>query len=186
MAEEAAAAKTETAPATGGKGGGMMGMILGVVVLLAIGVGVGIFVPSLLKPKGDAHAAPDEHAATAIEAAHTREISLGDLVTNIAGTESRRFLKVTCVVWVSEENALLIGGGEAGEGKIQVKRLLQMALEEQLKRYDLAELSGRGAVSMLAQDFQVVLENALHQHYPNKPKDHRFIKKVILNNLLVQ
>jgi len=199
MAEEAAKKEAPAAevPAKGGKSA-LIGAVLGAAVLIGAGVGVGMFASSLFKPaeaKGAAHGggAPGAHGAAAggdhgeMNLRTMVELSLGDLITNITNSDGRRFVKVSCMVWVAPKDAEAIGeGGEAAEAGVQVRRLLQMALEEQLKRYELADFTSRGAISTVSSDFLVVIENVLRQHLSDRPKDHRFVRKVILNNLLVQ
>ena len=202
MAEEAAkkeapAAHAEAAPAKSGKSG-LIGIALGAVVLIGAGAGVGMFASSLFKPaagKDAAHGsgAQGAHAPAAggghgeVDLHKMVELSLGDLITNITNSDGRRFVKVSCVVWVSPQDAEAIGeGGEAAGAGVQVRRLLQMALEEQLKRYEMADFTSRGVISTVSSDFLVVIENTLRQNLTDRPKDHRFVRKVILNNLLVQ
>jgi hypothetical protein len=193
----AAGAAVPAHPAPAGKSP-IVGIALGALVLIGLGVGGGMFLMSLLKPVGDGkEAASAEHAAAeghghgdGIDLHSVVELSLGDLITNITNSDGRRFVKVTCVLWVDPLDAAAIGDGagggdHAGSG-VQVRRLVQMALEEQLKRYELADFTSRGAISTVSSDFLVVIENVLRQHVHDRPKDHRFVKKVILNSLLVQ
>jgi len=191
MAEEAK--KEAPTPAEGAaKGGksGLIGVVLGAVVLIGAGVGVGMFASSLFKPAEDkdAQAAqPTSAEATDLKLQQMVELSLGDLITNITNSDGRRFIKVTCMIWTTPEDAEAIGAGEGAAGPgVQVRRLLQMALEEQLKRYELADFTSRGAIGTVSSDFLVVIETTLRQHLTDRPKDHRFVRKVILNNLLVQ
>lgn len=191
-----AAAVAVEAPA-GGKGamGGLIGVVAGGLVLVGIGAGAGLYVAKLFQPtaKAGEESAHDsgghgssgggEHGA--IDPTKTKEVSLGELITNIANQEGRRYVKVSCAIWLSSEDAHHFETGES-EGAIQIKKVIQMALEEQLKRYEMADLTSRGIISSLSQDFQVVIEQTLRAQFPSKPKDYRFVKKVILNNLLVQ
>lgn len=161
-------------------------VLIGVVVLIGLGVGVTLFVLSLFAPPADGNETKDPTAATnVIDTKTTREILIGDLITNIANQDGRRYVKLTCAIWMSADDAARVTGS-GGEGEIQIKRLMQMTLEEQLKRYELADLTGRGIIATLTQDFTVVLEDMLHAQFTDRPKDHRFVRKVLLNNLLVQ
>lgn len=162
-------------------------MLLGLVVALGIGVGGALMAMNILFPKegAEAETAKEESSGSAIDVKTTKEILIGDLITNISNQDGRRYVKVTCAVWMSQEDAAKVQGA-GGEGEIQVKRLMQMALEEQLKRYELADLTGRGIIAALTQDFTVVLDDVLRAQFPDQPKDHRFIRRVLLNNLLVQ
>lgn len=161
-------------------------LILGLAVTLGIGVGGALLAMNVLFPKQDqAQTAKDESGGSSIDVKTTKEILIGDLITNISNQDGRRYVKVTCAVWMSQEDAAKVQG-TGGEGEIQVKRLMQMALEEQLKRYELADLTGRGIIAALTQDFTVVLDDVLRAQFPDQPKDHRFIRRVLLNNLLVQ
>jgi hypothetical protein len=175
---------------------GLIGVVAAGLILVGVGAGAGLYVSKLFQPAAKTenghggheeeggHSGGDEHGA--IDPHKTKEVSLGEILTNIANQEnSRRFVKVTCAIWVSDEDALHLDSGEH-EGSIQIKKVIQMALEEQLKRYDLADLNSRGIISQLGMDFQVVIETTLHAQFPAKPKDYHFVKKVILNGLLVQ
>ena len=195
---KAPAAAAAAPPAAGGSGGlmgGLLGVVAGGLILVLAGAGAGLYVAKLFQPAatsgtaahGDGHgdaSGGGDHGG-AIDPAKTKEISLGELITNIANQEGRRYVKVSCAIWISAEDAHHFESG-GGEGAIQVKKVIQMALEEQLKRYEMADLNSRGIISALGQDFQVVIENTMHAQFPSKPKDYRFVKKVILNNLLVQ
>lgn len=164
----------------------LLPVIIGVVVLIGLGVGLTLFVLSLFAPPTEGSEIKDPTAATnVIDTKTTREILIGDLITNIANQDGRRYVKLTCAIWMSAQDATRVTGS-GGEGEIQIKRLMQMTLEEQLKRYELADLTGRGIIATLTQDFTVVLEDMLHAQFTDRPKDHRFIRKVLLNNLLVQ
>lgn len=183
MADEAA---PETVSAPPKQKSSLMPVLIGVVVLIGLGVGLSLFVMSLFAPPADADKdKTSETTSNAIDTKTTREIVIGDLITNIANQDGRRYVKLTCAVWMSAEDAALVIG-TGGEGEIQIKRLMQMSMEEQLKRYELADLTGRGIIATLTQDFTVVIEDLLHAQFPDRPKDHRFVRKVLLNNLLVQ
>jgi flagellar basal body-associated protein FliL len=187
----APAAAPAAVPAAKGALGGLIGMLAAGAVLVLVGAGSGLYVAKLFQPapakageEAHAEAHSSEHGG-AVDPATTKEMSLGELITNIANQEGRRYVKVSCAIWISAEDAHHLEAAE-GEGSIQIKKVVQMALEEQLKRYEMADLTSRGIISALSQDFQVVIENTLHAQFPAKPKDYRFVKKVILNNMLVQ
>jgi len=182
-----AAAAAAPAPAKGGMNG-LIGIAAGGLVLVLVGAGSALYITKMFKPKttgeGTTAAAEGEHAKEhEVDAKTTKELYLGELITNITG-DPRRYVKIACTIWVSTEDAHHLE--PASEGEIQVAKVVKMALEEQLKRYELADLTSRGIISSISQDFQVVIENTLHAQFPDKPKDYRFVKKVILNNLLVQ
>jgi len=184
MADEPAekpAAPAADAP----KKSSLLPVLLGIIVVLAIGIGGGLFLAGMLSGSDDEKPKVDPGASNAIDIKTTKEISIGDLITNVANQDGRRYVKLTCVVWMGAKDAASVTGS-GGDGEIQVKRLMQMALEEQLKRYELADLTGRGIIAALTQDFTVVLEDVLHAQFPDRAKDHRFIRRVLLNNLLVQ
>ncbi len=173
------------APAAGPRSP-LLPVLIGVVVLIGLAVGVTLFVLSLFAPPADVVKAADQATvSTVIDPKTTREILIGDLITNIANQDGRRYVKLTCAVWMSAQDAARVTGS-GGDGEIQIKRLMQMTLEEQLKRYELADLTGRGIIATLTQDFTVVLEDMLHAQFTDRPKDHRFVRRVLLNNLLVQ
>lgn len=167
-------------------GGGVVPMILAGIVLIGAGCGVGFTVAGMFSPDATKDGTVKvETPSSAIDPMTTKEISLGDLITNIANQDGRRYIKLTCAIWMDANDVGLVLG-KGGEGEIQIKRLIQMSLEEQLKRYELADLTGRGIITALTQDFAVVLDDLLRSQFPDRPKDHRFIKRVLITNLLVQ
>ncbi len=148
------------APAAAGKPGGMMGPLAAVVLLVGLGVGVGMYLGSTLAAaqaagsdraiaKADAHggdAHGNTHATGGNSLAGLHEINLNDLVANIKNKDGRRYVKVSCALWVAHEDVKKIvppstgdGHGAAAENET-IKRILRMKLEEHLRSYDLDEL----------------------------------------------
>jgi len=185
------------APAPKGK---LLGPLLAVIVLVGIGVGAGMSVSSFLHGmqakgtgKGDGHgkdAGKDGHGETpgdgadkAIDPAATREIVIGDLVTNVPNQQGRRYVKITCVIWVADKDALKIAS--PNNEAIQPKRLLQSALEERMKFYTLEDLTSQGIMRVIRDDFETRIERELHELF-RTPREYRYIKRVIVSNLLVQ
>ncbi len=194
----AAAAKEEAAPAAAKPGmmSGMMGPALAVMMILALGICIGAYAASLLK--GVKSGGEAEAKAAEAKAKHESgptlesltEIALPDLISNIRNQQGRRYIKVSCAIWVGKQDAEKLGfagGGEGGKGGgSEVKHVLQMNLEEHLKSYDLDELTGPNIYLQLKKGFQDQAEKAFHDLFPEFPADHHFVEKVVLTNLLVQ
>jgi hypothetical protein len=185
-------------PAARSAGGpALLGSLAAVGTLLAVGIGIGVYLVSpliaSLRPDGAASVgsaaavAPAEGGAILAEA---HEIVLPDLTSNIKSQQGRRYIKVSPAIWIATADARqmgLLGGGEGGRGAgNEVKRMLQMSLEEHLKRYDLEEFTGPNIYDQLKQGFQQQVEKTLHDLFPSYPPDHRFVKRVVLTNLLAQ
>lgn len=200
MAEQAAptAPAASAAPvAEKSKGGGMMGPLAAGVVLVAIGAGLGWFLTSLaseVKAGGatEAHATEEkkEEAAHA-GIAHLTEVSMPDLMSNVRNQAGRRYIKVACSFWVSAEDATKTGfaggGGHGGAaGGTEVKRIVQMALEEHLRSYDIDELTGPNISLQLKKGFKDRIEKTLRELYPDLKADQELVHRVVLTNLLVQ
>lgn len=201
MAEQAApAAPAPAAPATDKSKGGMMGPLAAAVVLVGIGAAVGWFVASTLsavKAEGVVEAAAhgedtkkkdDGHAGIA----HLTEVSMPDLISNVRNQAGRRYIKLSCSFWLSGEDAAKVGfaggggGHGGGAGGSDVKRIVQMALEEHLRSYDIDELTGPNIALQLKKGFKDRIEKTLRELYPDLKADHDLVHRVVLTNLLVQ
>ncbi|MBA3845961.1 MAG: hypothetical protein H0X45_04885 [Planctomycetes bacterium] len=215
MSEEAVkeAPKPEAKPgdkpaaAAAGKSGGMMGPLAAVVLLVGLGVGVGMYLGSTLAAaqaagtdpeaiaKADAHggdAHGNGHGATGNSLAGLHEINLNDLVANIKNKDGRRYVKVSCALWVAHEDVEKIvppatgdGHGAAAENET-IKRILRMKLEEHLRSYDLDELITPHIDAQLQAGFREKIEKELHAIYTDVGADYRFVKRVVAYGLLVQ
>jgi flagellar basal body-associated protein FliL len=179
-----------------------------VVVLLAIGGGLGFFIASSLPAlagKHDEAKAADagkaeaegghghgEGAAkgNALEGLH--EVELNDLVSNVRNQGGRRYVKVSCSLWVAEHDVLKLvpPAEEHGEGTPKenesIKRIVRMRLEEHLKGYDLEDLTAPNVYTEIGNGFRDKIERELHAIYTDVGADYRFVKRVVLTNLLVQ
>jgi len=201
MAEHAApaAAAAPAAPAVAkSTGGGMMGPLAAGVVLVALGVGVGWYVSGLaqgLKNEATAevHAVETKKDAAHTGIAHLTEVSMPDLMSNVRNQAGRRFIKVSCSFWLGHEEALKagFGGGGGGHGGgggggTEVKRIMQMALEEHLRSYDIDELTGPNISLQLKKGFKDRIDKTLRELYPDLKADQELVHRVVLTNLLVQ
>ena len=203
MAEEAAGKDVAAAPPANKpakSGGGMVGPLVAGAVLLALGGGVGLYVSSLFggvqKEGAGAHATAEHPTDTHTDAhkglMHTQEVSMPDLMSNVRNQQGRRYIKVACSFWVADDDVdkvgLGAGGGHGGGGAggSDIKRIVQMALEEHLKRYDLDELTGPNIYLQLKKGFKEQIEKILHESFPAIPADHDIVQRVVLTNLLVQ
>lgn len=197
MAEHAAPAAPEAAATEKPKGGGMMGPIAAGVVLIGLGVGAGMYVSSMfntVKTEAATEAHTEEkHAEAHTGIAHLTEVSMPDLISNVRNQAGRRFIKVSCSFWLGGEDAKKTGfdggGGEHGGGAsagADVKRILQMALEEHLRSYDIDELTGPNISLQLKKGFKDRIEKTLRELYPTLKADEEIVHRVVLTNLLVQ
>ena len=197
--------KVETAGAA--KKGGM-GMIAGVVVLLAVGGGLAYVAHGALFPPpaeakdgkkkggghGDGHGeagAEGEGHESLLHAA--AELNLGELMTNISDQGGRRYVKLSCILWVPNQHKTLLGVGGGGDGHggaaagpTQLIQLVKSALEEHLRSYALDELTGRNASQQLKKGFSDVATKRLRELYPELPEDARLVREVVITGLLVQ
>ncbi len=195
----------EAVPAAHPGGGLPIGAIAAGAILLLIGSGMGVGGAMVMaKWAGGTEAKPTEAAAQAAKTADDEhgkgksrslhdmtEITIGDLMSNIRNQQGRRFVKVSCAIYMVTADAMklgLAGGGGhgGGEGGGNVKRILQQALEEHLKNYDMDELTGANIYSQLNKGFRESIERALHEIFHDEPSDKRFVERVVLTNLLVQ
>ena len=197
----------ETAAAAGTKAsGGAMGAIAAGVVLLVLGGGIGVG-GSMVVAKWSGSAAGEGgdkalEVPTEKKAEHGKEIglhdlteiTLPDLMSNIKNQQGRRYIKISCSVWIEKLQAVTLGlakaggghGGGGGDTGSEVKRIMQQALEEHLKNYDIEELTGPNIYLQLKKGFRDALERALHEIYTEMPENHRVVERIVLTNLLVQ
>jgi flagellar basal body-associated protein FliL len=193
MSEQAAQAPAAASSAAT-KSGGMMGPIAAGVVLVALGAGVGWYVSSLfasVKAEGAVEAAHEETKHDNQPGiAHLTEVAMPDLMTNVRNQAGRRYIKVTCSFWLEHDAASKVGfgggGGHGGEGGSDVKRIVQMALEEHLRSYDIDELTGPNISLQLKKGFKDRIEKTLRELHPDFKADQVLVHRVVLTNLLVQ
>jgi flagellar basal body-associated protein FliL len=196
------------APAKPGGMKGGMGAIIAGVILLAVGAGLGMSVAKLVAKlsAGDpTEAAAEGHgtAATKKEEHATngeshggmhdlKEVTLPELMSNIKNQQGRRYVKVACSLWITNADALTLGfaggGGHGGGGEAggNIKRLIQQALEEHLKNYDMEELTGPHIYQQLKKGFRDAVERTLHEVFPETADDHKFVERIVLTGLIVQ
>jgi hypothetical protein len=193
MAEHAAPEKPAAVAAATGKPAGAMGPLAAAVVLIGLGVGLGMYVSSLfssVQSEGTsvhAPAGPKDEGHVGI--AHLTEVSMPDLLSNVRNQAGRRYIKVSCSFWLDHADAVVTGFGGGGHGPgggAEVKRIVQMALEEHLRSYDIDELTGPNISLQLKKGFKDRIEKTLHELYPSFKPEHEFVHRVVLTNLLVQ
>lgn len=196
-----------SAEAAAKAGGGLpMGALVAGAVLLALGGGLGVggsmVVAKWAGGTAETKAAGGEHAAKPTEGEHgaggktlheMSEIALPDLMSNIRNQQGRRFVKISCAIYIVTEDAVKLGlasagGGHGGGGDAgaNIKRIMQQSLEEHLKNYDMDELTGPNIYQQLKKGFRDALERSLHEVFPHEPADKTFVERVVLTNLLVQ
>jgi len=193
------------------KGGLPLGAIGAVVVLLGAGVGIGMFLSSLVKPapvvaaepgkEGHGEPGKDGHEGTGKDGkggaahgsilAHAVAFPIGDLMTNVRGQQGRRFIKMTCVLWMDHEVVTKTagGGGPGSSGPNpadNIKAILQASFEEQLKSYDLEDLTSVNIYKLLERNFKEITDRELRALYPDIKSTEPIVRRVVLTNMLVQ
>lgn len=172
----------------------MMGPLAAVVVLIALGAGAGWYVSKLFAGV-KAEAAVEAHAEEKKADPHTGianliEVPMPDLMSNVRNQAGRRFIKVSCSFWLGHAEAQTAGfgggGGHGPGGGTEVKRIVQMALEEHLRSYDIDELTGPNISLQLKKGFKDRIEKTLRELYPDFKADQELVHRVVLTNLLVQ
>jgi hypothetical protein len=192
-----------------------LGAIGAVVVLLGIGAGIGMFLSSLVKPapapaaepgtEGHGDAGKDGHPGTGKGGkdgkpgdhgsilAHAVAFPIGDLMTNVRGQQGRRFIKMTCVLWMDHDAVAKTasggGGGHGGSGADpadNIKAILQAAFEEHLKTYDLEDLTSVNIYKLLERNFKEITDRELRALYPDIKSTEPIVARVVLTNMLVQ
>ena len=174
-----------------------MGPLAAGVVLIMIGAGSGWYVSSLfstVKAEGVAEAHTEEKKDDAHAGiAHLTEVAMPDLMSNVRNQSGRRYIKLTCSFWLGHDEATKVGfagggggHGGGGGGGSDVKRIVQMALEEHLRSYDIDELTGPNISLQLKKGFKDRIEKTLRELYPDLKADHELVHRVVLTNLLVQ
>jgi flagellar basal body-associated protein FliL len=197
MNEPAVAAKgaADVAAKPEKKSSGLMGPLLAGVVLVGAGAGMGMYVSSIftsVKHEGAETHQPEETQKNEVQGiAHLTEVTMPDLMSNVRNQAGRRYIKVSCSIWLTNEDASKVGlsgagGAVTGGSGENVKRILQMGLEEHLRSYDIDELTGPNISLQLKKGFKDRIEKTLHELYPNFKDDHQFVQRVVLTNLLVQ
>lgn len=197
------------------KGGGLpLGAIGAVVVLLGAGIGIGMFLSSLVTPPkvaavegeagahgtGDGHGGTDDGAKGHGDAkgakhsplAHSAAFSIGDLVTNVRGQQGRRFVKMTCVLWMNQDVITKVsGGGGGGHGGgadpvDDIKNILKSSFEEHLKSYELDDLTGINIYKLLERNYKEITERELRGLFPDLKSDQPMVSRVVLTSMIVQ
>ncbi len=195
MAEHAAPAAPVAAVNDKPKGPSMKGPLAAGAVLVALGVGMGWYVSSMFsavkKEGAEVHTEEKQHDEhVGIE--HLSEVSMPDLMSNVRNQGGRRYIKVSCSFWLSLPDATKVGfaggggGHGGGSGGSEVKRIVQMALEEHLRSYDIDELTGPNISLSLKKGFKDRIEKTLRELYPDIKADQELVHRVVLTNLLVQ
>jgi hypothetical protein len=201
-------------PKTGIKA--LLGPILAIVVLVGAGIGIGMFLSSLITPpptkpagegEGDAHGGAHgeaagaegghgegkegEHGAHSLVHAY-KEMVLDSVIANVKETGGKKFVKMNPVFWISPEAHLAAGlgggGGHGGGGEAggEIKRILRARLEENLRTYDLDELTGQKVTPKIEKAFRDIVEKEMHAVFPELKNDHVVVQRVVIQGMMVQ
>ena len=192
------------APAAGGLKA-LMGPILAVVVLVGAGVGVGLFLakffakaPETAGSKTAGHGdtehgieAEGGHGGEHTSLLHTaKELVIEDVVTNIKEQGGKRFVKIVPAFWVTNDAATAIGlsGGGHGGGEVggEIKRIIKARIEENLKQYDLEELTSQSIYKRLEKNLKDLVDKEIKAFAPELPSTKPVVLKVVLSGLVVQ
>ena len=191
------------APAAGGIKA-LMGPILAVIILVGAGVGVGLFLakffakaPETAGTKTAGHGeAPHggetegEHGGAHASLLHSaKELVIEDVVANIKEQGGKRFVKIVPAFWVTTEAASAIGldgGGHGGEAGGEIKRIIKARIEENLKQYDLEELTSQSIYKRLEKNLKDLVDKEIKAFAPELPSTKPVVLKVVLSGLVVQ
>ncbi|GDY13991.1 hypothetical protein LBMAG53_28690 [Planctomycetota bacterium] len=202
--EKKPAADAKAAKPAAAAGGGVIGPLLAGVVLLALGIGSGLFIASFFTPptveadaKGEGHGKADEHKEAAHESIlHTTgEVNLGELRSNVSGQGGKRYIVMNCymrmpvAVQGQLETEASGGGGHGGGGAdpgASIKRTLQSRFEEHLKQYQLDELTAPTINKRLEKAFADIADRELRMLMPELPKEGKIVQSVYFTGILVQ
>lgn len=188
----------KAADAKPSKMGGLVPIIAAVVVLAAIGGGVGMFFAKSLTPApvekaGDGHgdaAAGDGHGdghgdAAAGDGHGTGLLATGqelppiDIKGNVTGSGGTRYLTMQVALWVPKKEFAHLNDPS-------VLRLIQARLEETVKTYQLEDLQSPNIPARMKKDFATAIERLLRSLVPGKPAEEKFVLEVTVTNLLTQ
>lgn len=187
------------------------GPILAVLVILGMGAGIGFWLGSLVKPpakpppaegataqgstgNGGHGAEADPHAQEGKATGksllqRTEEFNLGEIRSNIRGQQGRRLIKMQVCLYVIPELVKRItlssaqGADTPGDN---IRRLVNSRLGENLKTYDLDELSGPNLNKILEKSFAEICERELRNLFPDLKTDRMLIERVVIVDPLVQ
>jgi flagellar basal body-associated protein FliL len=176
---------------------GMVPIIAGVVVLAAIGGGVGMFFAKSLTPAavekpaagheeggGEGH---DGHGEAVVSDGHggvgllaiAKELDPIDLKGNITGSGGTRYLTLQAGIWVPNKDFSKLNDPS-------VRRLIQARLEETLKTYQLEDLQSPNIMARMKKDFATAIERQLRSIIPGRAVDDKFVLENTVTNLLTQ
>lgn len=171
-------------------------VIGGVVVLAALGGGVGMYVVKTLTPAapakpgaedghggepahgegGEAHGPADPHGGLL---ATGMELDPIDMKGNITGSGGTRYVTLQTAIWVPKKD----------HGKLNdapVRRLIQSRLEEVLTTYQIEDLQSPNIKPRMKKDFATALERLLRSVQPGRAPEDKFVLEVSINALLTQ
>ena len=189
----------EAAPA---KGGGMVPIIAAVIVLAAIGCGVGWFFAKSLSPaavdkpgaehaagtgaEGEGHGTEGHGEGEGKPAAHGsgllstgKELDVINLKGNVSGSGGTRYVTMDVGIWVPIKDF-----SELNEPS--VRRLIQARLEETVKTYQLDDLGSPNIQARMKKDFATAVERLLRSVEPGRAAEEKFVLETTVTSLLTQ
>ena len=190
--DEKDAVAAEPSPA---KASGLIPIVAAVLVLAAIGGGVGWYVAKALPPaatvkpgsehgaatdapgEADPHAAVDPHSKGLID--DGKELDTMDLKGNISGSGGTRYVTLTVGIWVPVKDYAVLN-------EASVRRLIQARLEETLKTYQLEDLGSPNIQDRMKKDFAKAVDTKLRTVRPGRPVENKFVLEVTVTSLLTQ
>lgn len=184
-ATEGAAAAPPAAKAPGKPG--WIGPAIAIVLVLSAAVGCAYFGLRMLggstsSSQGEGHGAKQEEVNAfdnEIDIEKDAMYDLGEIIANPAKAELRRFAKVNVQIWVSSKDVEKLE--RAG-----MKQIMRESLETKLKSFEIQELNHQFIHTLVAKAFKEELNKELRKVFKAKDRDHTYVKRVVLNNLLVQ
>ena len=163
-----------------GGGGGGLGPIIALVVVLAVGLGLGAFV-ALLFTANETTGDDEEEAVAQVGKMWERAkaLELMDLLANVRGEQGRRYVKVTVQIWVKTDD-------HPDVSREEVTPILKEALEEQLHTFNLEELGREFIHTTLRKSFEDKLNQQLREIMGDTDPERGYVEKISLTGLLVQ
>lgn len=167
------------------KKGGLVGPLLGMIVVLLIGAGLGVFVAGMFKSDPvDEEVTTEEQSGSAAALGDkelwdkTESIVFEDNIANVSG-EQNRYIKCTVDIRVLRDPDLPLIDKEP------VKNLLREQILVELRSYNKTELEGLHIIQNIQSGLKDKMNRELRKIL-SPGSDTKYIKKVIVSALIKQ
>lgn len=161
---------------------GMIGPILGLLAVLAVGVGFGLYVAQLLAPPETEQETEEDSLDTvdndqADMWQNTREVVFEDVIVNLKN-EVSRYVKVKVAIRVKAEDVTKVQQPD-------IKRLLREQMTEELRDYSKKELNAEHVMDTLRSRFRDRMNKVLRDIF-DAPVDQNFVQWVVISDIMIQ